>query len=108
MNKLLCYNTLENLKGYQPILSYSDAYRCSFFLCYHFLKLTLRGENMETNTYRCKACGGQPFSEGKLDGYAALRPVNTSFSSGSPLIFTVCTQCGEIASIKATKPEKFK
>lgn len=63
---------------------------------------------METNTYRCKACGGQPFSEGKLDGYAALRPVNTSFSSGSLLIFTVCTQCGEIASIKATKPEKFK
>jgi len=54
---------------------------------------------METNTYRCKACGGQPFSEGKLDGYAALRPVNTSFSSGSLLILTVCTQCGEIASI---------
>lgn len=21
MNKLLCYNTLENLKGYQPILT---------------------------------------------------------------------------------------
>lgn len=63
---------------------------------------------METNTYSCKACGSQSFSEGKLDGYAALRPVNTIFSSDSPLIFTVCTQCGEIASIKATKPEKFK
>lgn len=42
MNKLLCYNTLENLKGYQPILSYSDAYRCSFF--YAIISLNLHYE----------------------------------------------------------------
>lgn len=106
MNKLLCYNTLENLKGYQPILSYSDAYRCSFF--YAIISLNLHYEVRIWKQIHIVVSGGQSFSEGKLDGYAALRPVNTIFSSGSPLIFTVCTQCGEIASIKATKPEKFK
>ena len=62
---------------------------------------------MDNNKLICKACGNDSFSEGKLDGYAALRPVDKFFSSGSALIFTLCQKCGEVASIKAEKPHKF-
>ncbi|KOS68333.1 hypothetical protein AEA09_07030 [Lysinibacillus contaminans] len=63
---------------------------------------------MENNKLICKSCGGDSFGEGKLDGYAALRPIDNFFSTGSPLIYTVCQNCGEVASIKVTKPQKFK
>ncbi|MGE7024537.1 hypothetical protein [Solibacillus cecembensis] len=63
---------------------------------------------MENGKLTCKSCGGDSFGKGKLDGYAALQPVDKIFSSGSPIICTVCLNCGEIASIKATKPHKFK
>jgi len=56
---------------------------------------------MDNNKLICKACGNDSFSEGKLDGYAALRPVDKFFSSGSALIFTLCQKCGEVASIKS-------
>ncbi|MGN4124817.1 hypothetical protein ACMGD3_07320 [Lysinibacillus sphaericus] len=62
---------------------------------------------MENNKLICKSCGNDSFSKGKLDGFAALRPIDTIFSSGSPLIFTVCQNCGEVASIKVSKPKKF-
>ncbi|MFJ7954448.1 hypothetical protein ACIQZG_23385 [Lysinibacillus sp. NPDC096418] len=63
---------------------------------------------MENNKLTCKSCGGDSFGEGKLDGYANLRPVDNFFSTGSPLICTVCLKCGEVASIKVANPHKFK
>ncbi|OEC01304.1 hypothetical protein GY31_13500 [Lysinibacillus sphaericus] len=63
---------------------------------------------MENNKLTCKSCGYSSFGEGKLDGPAALRPVNNMLSIGSSLIFTVCQNCGEVASIKVSKPKKFK
>lgn len=63
---------------------------------------------MEKDKLTCKSCGGDSFGEGKLAGYAALQPVDNFFSNGSPIICTVCLNCGEIASIKVTKPHKFK
>jgi len=79
------------------------------FLCYNLHKLHIEVMLvMENNKLTCKSCGYSSFGEGKLDGYAKLRPVNNSLSIGSPLIFTVCQNCGEVASIKVTKPQKFR
>lgn len=63
---------------------------------------------MEKDKLICKSCGGNSFGEGKFDGYATLQPVSNFFSTGSQVICTVCLNCGEIASMKATKPHKFK
>jgi hypothetical protein len=41
------------------------------------------------------------------NGYANVMPIGKTFSFGSPLIFTFCKRCGEVASIKVEKPEKF-
>lgn len=62
---------------------------------------------MENNKLICKSCGSDSFSQGELNGYATLKPVDTFFSNGSPLIFTLCQNCGEVASIKVKKPRKF-
>ncbi|XRD26645.1 hypothetical protein AABM34_10285 [Lysinibacillus fusiformis] len=35
-------------------------------------------------------------------------PFGSIMATGSPIILTFCTKCGEAASIKVAKPEKFK
>jgi ribosomal protein L37E len=55
----------------------------------------------------CKACGHNTFAEGKLEGHAAVRPMNSHFSFGSKLILTICKNCGEVASIKVDNFGKF-
>ncbi|MGM9986454.1 MAG: hypothetical protein ACI35O_04410 [Bacillaceae bacterium] len=55
----------------------------------------------------CKACGNDTFAQGRLgNGYTSLTPINKVLGS-SPLILTFCKKCGEVASIKVKKPEKF-
>ncbi|GGM24378.1 hypothetical protein GCM10011351_07680 [Paraliobacillus quinghaiensis] len=56
----------------------------------------------------CPSCGNDSFVEGKLDGYAAIRPVDRIFSGGSAMILRFCNSCGEVDSIKVEKPQKFK
>ncbi len=56
----------------------------------------------------CKSCGSTTFTKGEMSrGDSNLLPIGKTFSFGSPLIFTFCKKCGEVASIKVTKPEKF-
>jgi ribosomal protein L37E len=56
----------------------------------------------------CKSCGSTTFTKGEMNnGYANVMPIGKTFSFGSPLIFTFCKRCGEVASIKVEKPEKF-
>ncbi|NOU77735.1 hypothetical protein GC101_02465 [Paenibacillus sp. LMG 31459] len=62
---------------------------------------------MNQNNLICKACGNNTFAEGKLEGYANVRPVNNYFSFGSKLTLTICKRCGEVASMKVDKFEKF-
>lgn len=62
---------------------------------------------MENNKLICKFCGSDSFSQGELNGYATLKPVDTFFSNGSPLIFILGQNCEEVTSIKVKKPRKF-
>lgn len=56
---------------------------------------------------KCPNCGNTEIGKGKLDTYAALRPVGKIFSMGSPIIADVCTNCGLILQMKVKQPEKF-
>jgi ribosomal protein L37E len=63
---------------------------------------------MNKENKECETCGGTSFTQGQMNnGYANLMPVNKALSFGSPLIFTFCKRCGEVASIQVMKPEKF-
>ncbi|ASA19935.1 hypothetical protein [Paenibacillus donghaensis] len=56
----------------------------------------------------CKACGSTTFVQGDMsNGYANLMPLDKKFSFGSPLLFTFCKKCGEVASIKVKNTDKF-
>ncbi|CAM3959961.1 hypothetical protein [Mesobacillus zeae] len=56
----------------------------------------------------CKKCGYTEFKKGKLgNGYVNLMPINSFFSSGSPMIVTFCGHCGEVSSVSVEKPRKF-
>ena len=60
----------------------------------------------------CKACGNDSFTSGqlghgKLSSDSNVRPIGSLIASGSPLILSFCKNCGEVASIKVAKPEKF-
>ena len=44
----------------------------------------------------------------RLCGNAAMRPDHKRLSFGSAIIADVCTDCGEILSMKVEKPEQFK
>ncbi|MFJ7734033.1 hypothetical protein ACIQXF_19415 [Lysinibacillus sp. NPDC097231] len=67
---------------------------------------------MEKNRLICKACGYNSFATGQL-GHGKfttegnVRPIGSLIASGSPLILSFCKNCGEVASIKVAKPEKF-
>ncbi|MCZ0704603.1 hypothetical protein J2T56_003175 [Natronobacillus azotifigens] len=56
----------------------------------------------------CSSCGNHTFVEGKLDGYANVRPIDRIFAGGSGMIVRFCNHCGEVDSIKVEKPHKFK
>lgn len=56
----------------------------------------------------CRKCGGTTFGEGKLTGYANVQPTSTIFSTGSPLLLSICVRCGEVYSMRVQHPEKFK
>lgn len=58
-------------------------------------------------TQKCTVCGNEIFKKGKLTGIAALQSLKSrSGINGSELIFTFCSKCGEVLSIKVEKPEK--
>ncbi|QSB08964.1 hypothetical protein MHB65_09675 [Lysinibacillus sp. FSL K6-0075] len=59
---------------------------------------------MDIKEMKCKSCGGDSFVEA-MD-FINLRPVDKKIAIGSERIFTVCLDCGEVASIKVKKPEK--
>ncbi|MCR8656884.1 hypothetical protein [Paenibacillus endoradicis] len=63
---------------------------------------------MNQENLTCKACGSNTFTKGEItNGYAFVMPIDKFLSSGSPVIYTFCKTCGEVASIKIKKPEKF-
>lgn len=62
---------------------------------------------MENQKLICKSCGGSSFTKGKLEGYANIKPIDKLFSS-SPLIVTLCKDCGEVASIKVKNLRPFQ
>ncbi|MBS4188992.1 hypothetical protein KHA94_02015 [Bacillus sp. FJAT-49705] len=62
---------------------------------------------MNKQNQTCIVCGSKKFTQGRLDGYAKVRPINKTFSLGSNLILTFCKDCGEVSSIKVEKPSKF-
>ncbi|MED4402463.1 hypothetical protein [Metabacillus fastidiosus] len=55
----------------------------------------------------CKSCGSESFTKGEMSGYANIRPIDKIFTNGSPVIFTFCKNCGEVASIKIKNTKKF-
>ncbi|MBG9693641.1 hypothetical protein [Lysinibacillus sphaericus] len=66
---------------------------------------------MESNKLNCKACGNDAFASGQIGSFTSegnIRPMGSIMATGSPLILTFCTKCGEASSIKVAKPEKFK
>ncbi|MBO7747004.1 hypothetical protein I8J29_22630 [Paenibacillus sp. MWE-103] len=56
----------------------------------------------------CNQCGGTSFGFGQTTGQAVVFPLNKLFARGSSAIFTICTDCGEVQSIRVENPEKFK
>ncbi|KOS68331.1 hypothetical protein AEA09_07020 [Lysinibacillus contaminans] len=66
---------------------------------------------MENNNLVCKACGSDSFTTGQVGDastYGNVKPIGSAFAVGSPFIFRFCKACGEVATIKVAKPEKFK
>lgn len=61
---------------------------------------------MNNTDKTCKSCGGTSFVE--ATDFVNLRPLNKKMSFGSERIFTVCTDCGEVISIKVLNPEKLR
>ena len=56
---------------------------------------------------KCTKCGSSEIGQGKLDGYATMKPKNALFL-GSNIIANICTECGEILSMRVEEPKKFK
>lgn len=66
---------------------------------------------MEVNKLVCKICGYDSFAQGELGGsYANVRPIRLDkiTLSSSPLILTICKNCGEVVSMKVKHLHKFK
>jgi len=63
---------------------------------------------MERNR-KCPVCGSSEIGQGILTGYANITPVKGRiFKSGSAILADICTECGNILSMRVEKPEKFK
>jgi len=54
----------------------------------------------------CKRCDGNSLIQ--ATDYINLRPLGKKMAIGSEKVFTVCLDCGEVASIKIKNPEKLK
>lgn len=52
----------------------------------------------------CTNCKGNTFVEAK--DFINLRPVNHKMKMGSEKVYIVCKNCGEVAGIRVTNPEK--
>ena len=66
---------------------------------------------MEKDKVVCKICGNDSFTQGELGGSMAnVKPVKLDMLhfASSPLILTICTNCGEVASMKVKNLQKFK
>ncbi|MGN4125035.1 hypothetical protein ACMGD3_08465 [Lysinibacillus sphaericus] len=66
---------------------------------------------MENDKLICKVCGNDSFATGQIGSITSegnVRPIGSIIAAGSPLILTFCKKCGEAASTKVAKPEKFK
>ncbi|MFD3449463.1 hypothetical protein ACFDTO_33330 [Microbacteriaceae bacterium 4G12] len=61
---------------------------------------------MNASEIICKNCGSISFV--KATDYVNLRPLDKKLSLGSEKIYTVCSDCGEVVSIKIKHPEKLK
>jgi hypothetical protein len=59
---------------------------------------------MTSSEMNCKSCGGSSFV--KAMDFINLRPVDKKMTLGTEKIYTVCLDCGEVASIKVKNPEK--
>lgn len=59
---------------------------------------------------KCPNCGFREIRQYSLDVQAYLRLIstNTLFNQFSSVIADVCTECGNILSMKAEHPEYFK
>lgn len=56
---------------------------------------------------KCTVCGNEKIKKGKLHGVASLQALNSRVGvSGSELIVSFCSACGEVLSIKVANPEK--
>ncbi|MFC5463441.1 hypothetical protein [Lederbergia graminis] len=60
------------------------------------------------NQFVCKSCGSNSFGKGIMDGYTNVRPEGKFFSGGTSLELIICTECGDVASMRVKKPHKFK
>ncbi|MEK5078020.1 hypothetical protein MKX73_03310 [Solibacillus sp. FSL W7-1436] len=66
---------------------------------------------MEEEKLVCKICDNDSFTQGELGGSMAnVKPIKHDMLhfSSSPLILTICTNCGEVASMKVKNLQKFK
>lgn len=58
-------------------------------------------------TQKCRVCGSEKIKKGKITGIAALQSLKSCLGLiGSELIFTFCSECGEVLGIKVANPEK--
>lgn len=90
-----CLSVADFKKRWSPVYS---------FICSQFSKVNL----MNKVNLVCKSCGSTTFTKGEINsGYANVMPIGKYFSFFSPLIFIFCKRCGEVASIKVEKLEKF-
>jgi uncharacterized Zn finger protein (UPF0148 family) len=56
----------------------------------------------------CSSCGNNTFNKGKIsNSHARVYPIDKMMSTGSPMIVTFCSKCGEVSSIKVKQPQKF-
>lgn len=55
---------------------------------------------------KCKNCEGNSFIQ--ATDYINLRPLDRKMAIGSEKVYTVCLDCGEVASIKIKNPENLK
>lgn len=56
----------------------------------------------------CEVCGNDNFLKGKLgNGFTNVTSIN-KLTGSSPIIFTFCSECGEISSMKIEHPQKFR
>ncbi|MGL4911882.1 MAG: hypothetical protein ACRC3Y_05545 [Romboutsia sp.] len=59
------------------------------------------------NIMKCTLCGCEEIGEGNLEGFKGLVPQH-GLPISIPIVADVCTNCGNILSMRVTKPEKFK